>query len=105
MAVPDGLVRVAEVGERGVRWRLALSIPLSCLLPQQERLRPLTQTPFRFPDGMDYFSTISNSSMGQALAQMPQAMHLVAVSPSVITCMGQTLTHSPQAVQSFLLIM
>ena len=38
--------------------------------------------------------------MGQALAQMPQAMHLLGFAPSAlgmaITCMGQALTHSPQ---------
>ena len=45
--------------------------------------------------------------MGQALTQMPQAMHF-AVGPSLgctITFMGQISTHLPQEVQSFLLIM
>ncbi len=45
--------------------------------------------------------------MGQALTQIPQAMHLVVVAPSgaTITFMGQTSAHLPQEVQSFLLIM
>jgi len=45
--------------------------------------------------------------MGQALTQIPQAMHLV-VGPSAgatITFMGQASTHLPQEVHSFLLIM
>ena len=44
--------------------------------------------------------------MGQALTQMPQAMHLL-VGPSwgaTITFMGQISTHLPQEVHSFLLI-
>lgn len=45
--------------------------------------------------------------MGQALAQMPQAMHLEAGLPSLrtMTFMGQASTHLPQDTQSFLLIM
>ena len=39
--------------------------------------------------------------IGHALAQMPQAMHFVAVSPSVMTFIGQAATHSPQPVHSF----
>ena len=44
--------------------------------------------------------------MGQALAQMPQAMHLEAnslVSALTITPKGHASTHWPQPVQSFLL--
>lgn len=44
--------------------------------------------------------------MGQALTQMPQAIHLL-VGPSLgatITFMGQISTHLPQEVHSFLLI-
>ena len=57
--------------------------------------------------GKIYFSTISSTSMGQTLAQMPQAMHLEA-GPSAfmtMTFMGQASTHLPQPTQSFLLIM
>ena len=45
--------------------------------------------------------------MGQALTQMPQAMHLVVgpFSGATMTFMGQASTHLPQEVQSFLLIM
>ena len=45
--------------------------------------------------------------MGQTLAQMPQAIHLLAVLPSfrTITFMGHTSTHLPQDTHSFLLIM
>jgi len=45
--------------------------------------------------------------MGQTLAQMPQAMHLVVGAPAgaTITFMGQTSAHLPQEVHSFLLIM
>ena len=45
--------------------------------------------------------------MGQALTQMPQAMHLEAGLPSfrTITFMGQASTHLPQETHSFLLIM
>ena len=45
--------------------------------------------------------------MGQALTQMPQAMHLVVVPPAgaTITFMGQTSAHLPQEVHNFLLIM
>ena len=44
--------------------------------------------------------------MGQAFAQMPQAMHLDAGLPSfrTMTFMGQASTHLPQENQSFLLI-
>ena len=44
--------------------------------------------------------------MGQALTQMPQAMHLVVVPPTgaTMTFMGQISAHLPQEVQSFLLI-
>ena len=43
--------------------------------------------------------------MGQALAQMPQAMHLEAVSLMTMTFMGQASTHLPQPTHFFLLIM
>ena len=43
--------------------------------------------------------------MGQALAQMPQAMHLEAVSFMTMTFMGQASTHLPQPTHFFLLIM
>ena len=45
--------------------------------------------------------------MGQALAQMPQEMHLDAGLPSfrTITFMGQASTHLPHWTHSFLLIM
>ena len=45
--------------------------------------------------------------MGQALTQMPQAMHLEAGLPSfrTMTFMGQTSTHLPQETHFFLLIM
>lgn len=55
-----------------------------------------------------YFSTISRTSIGHALTQIPQAVHLDAVGLSsafTITPKGQTSTHLPQPVQSFLLIM
>ena len=55
-----------------------------------------------------YFSTISSTSMGQALTQMPQAMHLEATGLSgtfTQTWKGQTSAHLPQPMQSFLLIM
>ena len=45
--------------------------------------------------------------MGQALAQMPQAMHLLgAAAPGAmtITCMGQASTHLPQPTHFFLSI-
>ena len=44
--------------------------------------------------------------MGQTLAQMPQAMHLLAGPSGFITMtfMGQASTHLPQLTQSFLLI-
>ena len=46
--------------------------------------------------------------MGQALAQRPQAMHLVVVlapGARTMTCMGQASTHLPQAVHLVLSIM
>ena len=46
--------------------------------------------------------------MGQALAQMPQAMHLLGVAAPgamTITCMGQASTHLPQPTHFFLSIM
>ena len=45
--------------------------------------------------------------MGQALTQMPQEIHLLAVLPSfrTMTFMGQISTHLPQETHSFLLIM
>ena len=45
--------------------------------------------------------------MGQALTQMPQAMHLEAGLPSfrTMTLVGQTSTHLPQETHFFLLIM
>ena len=45
--------------------------------------------------------------MGQALTQIPQAIHLEAGLPSfkTITFMGQTSTHLPQLTHFFLLIM
>ena len=54
-----------------------------------------------------YFSTISSTSMGQALTQMPQAMHLDAGLSGFITMtfMGQASAHLPQLTHSFLLIM
>jgi len=58
--------------------------------------------------GMDnYFSTISRISMGQALTQMPQAMHLEAGFSGfrTMTFMGQASTHLPQETHFFLLIM
>ena len=55
----------------------------------------------------NYFSTISRTSMGQALAQMPQEMHLEGALSSfmTITFMGQASTHLPHLTHSFLLIM
>ena len=52
-----------------------------------------------------YFSTTSRTSIGQAFAQIPQAMHLDAAGESsafTITPNGQTSAHLPQPVQSFL---
>ena len=45
--------------------------------------------------------------MGQALTQMPQAMHLEAGDSgfSTMTFMGQASTHLPQLTHFFLLIM
>ena len=45
--------------------------------------------------------------MGQALTQIPQAIHLDVgpFSGATMTFMGQISTHLPQEVQSFLLIM
>ena len=45
--------------------------------------------------------------MGQALTQMPQAMHLETGFSGLwtMTFMGQTATQAPQPTQSFLLIM
>ena len=45
--------------------------------------------------------------MGQALTQIPQAMHLEAGLPSfrTMTFMGQISTHLPQETHFFLLIM
>ena len=45
--------------------------------------------------------------MGQALTQMPQAMHLETGFSSFLTMtfMGQTSTHLPQPTHFFLLIM
>jgi len=53
-----------------------------------------------------YFSTISKISMGQALTQMPQAMHLETGLSSLctMTFMGHTATQAPQPTHSFLLI-
>src|SRR5699024_3742511 len=56
----------------------------------------------------NHFSTISRISMGQALTQMPQAMHLLATGLSsafTSTWKGQMSLHLPQPTQSFLLIM
>jgi hypothetical protein len=53
-----------------------------------------------------YFSTISRIPIGQALAHIPQAIHL-EVGPSgdlTITFIGHTSTHLPQDVHNFLLI-
>jgi hypothetical protein len=54
-----------------------------------------------------YFSTISSTSMGQALTQIPQAMHLDAGFSGfrTMTFMGQTATQAPQLTHFFLLIM
>ena len=45
--------------------------------------------------------------MGQALTQMPQAMHLEAGASGfwTMTFMGQTSTHLPQETHFFLMIM
>lgn len=45
--------------------------------------------------------------MGQALTQIPQAMHLDTGLPSLctMTFVGQTSTHLPQPTHFFLLIM
>ena len=54
-----------------------------------------------------YFSTTSRISIGHALAQMPQAMHLEAVGASstfTSTPNGHASLHLPQPTQSFLLI-
>lgn len=56
----------------------------------------------------DYFSCTSRMPMGHAFAQIPQAIHFVVtgeLSAFTITCMGQTSTHSPQPLHSFLSIM
>ena len=55
-----------------------------------------------------YFSTTSSTSIGQAFAHIPHAIHLLVTGESsafTITWNGQTSTHLPQPVQSFLLIM
>ena len=54
-----------------------------------------------------YFSTTSRISIGHALAQMPQAMHLEAVGASstfTSTPNGHASLHLPQPTQSFLVI-
>ena len=53
-------------------------------------------------------STTSSTSIGQAFAQIPQAVHLEAVGASsafTITPNGQASTHLPHPVQTFLLTM
>ena len=63
------------------------------------------------PSGIlsDYsVSTTSNTSIGHAFAQIPQAIHFDAVSESsafTIKPNGHASTHLPQPVQSFLFTM
>ena len=56
-----------------------------------------------------HFSSMERMPIGQALAQIPQAMHLLGRAPSTagmdMTCIGQALTHSPQPTHLRLSIM
>src|SRR5699024_5608028 len=57
------------------------------------------------PIPLFYFSSTDKIPMGHALAQIPQAIHLLTVAAPgarTITCMGQASTHLPQPTHFFL---